>query len=116
MSEKVKLEGPTKAWWTSQAGVENFEDCMRRGDEQAALGTLIYTDGDMSQYGWVEAGTAYIQFEGLPPSEVINRLVAALRNQQSFVRAQAESQCRQMEERIQSLLAITHEPEPLNEP
>lgn len=116
MSEKVKLEGPTKAWWTSQAGVENFEDCMRRGDGQAALGTLTYTESDMSLYGWVEAGTAYIQFEGLPHSEVIKRLVNALRNQQTRVRAQAESQCRQLEERIQTLLAITHEPEALNEP
>lgn len=115
MSEKVKLEGPTKAWWTSQADVETFEDRMRRGDEQAALGTLAYTEGDMSLYGWVEAGTAYIQFEGLPRSEVIVRLVDSLRQQQALARAQAESQCRQMEERIQSLLAITHEPESLHE-
>ena len=82
--------------------------------EATQAGSLIYV-GEGSVRSWcadgsyIVVGTAEVTVHLHDREEVTRNAVVALRTQQQAVRANAEAEAQRIEERIQSLLAITNE-------
>ena len=68
-----------------------------------------YHQGDMSHHGFVLIGHAEIDIELLTPAEINNGAVEALKAQVQEVRAKAEKEVNQLQDKINQLLAITNE-------
>lgn len=70
-------------------------------------------DGSPDSYwtreGYILVGMANVEIELMPAKEVTTNAVAALRKQKEAVIAAAQYEATQIEQRIQSLLAITNE-------
>lgn len=70
-------------------------------------------DGQVSSYwagqGYVQVGTAKVEIELMQRDEINNGAVVALRKQKAAVLARAQNEATEIEQRIQSLLAITNE-------
>lgn len=99
--------GTTKAWITSTSSwdMERLKDSERVCD-------FTYHDGDMTDYGWVEVGTAEVTVTlNVAHKDIVNSQVATLRKQANSIRAEAEVKASNLENQIKNLLAITYEPE-----
>ena len=68
-----------------------------------------YHDETMSHHGFVLIGHAEIDIELLTPAEINNGAVEALKTQVQEVRAKAEKEVTQLQDKINQLLAITNE-------
>ena len=85
--------------------------------EESAFNTLtkvdLDSDGQVSSYwagqGYIQVGTAKIEIELMQRDEINNGAVVALRKQKAAVLARAQNEATEIEQRIQSLLAITNE-------
>ncbi|MEI3775553.1 hypothetical protein [Pectobacterium brasiliense] len=73
---------------------------------------------DMSQYGHVLIGTysVVVPIPQVTDSELTNRQIAALKNQQQKIIADAQIQASQLEDQIQRLLCIEHHPSTTTDP
>lgn len=67
-----------------------------------------YTE-DMSHHGFILIGKAEIEIELLTPAEINNSAVETLKAQVQEVRAKAEKDVTQLQDKINQLLAITNE-------
>jgi hypothetical protein len=65
-----------------------------------------YHDEDMSHHGYILIGNAEIEIELLTPAEINNGAVEALKAQVQEVRAKAEKEVNQLQDKINQLLAI----------
>lgn len=65
-----------------------------------------YHDEDMSHHGYVLIGNAQIEIELLTHAEINNGAVEALKAQVQEVRAKAEKEVTQLQDKINQLLAI----------
>ncbi|MBL0907844.1 hypothetical protein G5645_07530 [Pectobacterium carotovorum] len=67
---------------------------------------------DVSQYGYVLIGThaVIVPIPQISNSELINRQIATLKNQQQKIIADAQIQAGEIEDQIQRLLCIDHQP------
>lgn len=65
-----------------------------------------YHDEDMSHHGYILIGKAEIEIELLTPAEINNGAVEALKAQVQEVRAKAEKEVTQLQDKINQLLAI----------
>ncbi|MEI7143281.1 hypothetical protein WCT84_06790 [Pectobacterium brasiliense] len=67
---------------------------------------------DMSQYGYALIGThsVVVPIPQVTDSELTNRQIAALKNQQQKIISDAQIQASQLEDQIQRLLCIEHHP------
>ena len=95
--------GTVGAWMTpyNMLNAEQLKD-------PKCLKTLEYTAHDMAP-DWVKVGTAEITVTFCTTSDITASAVDALRKEQQTVRADAEVKAMDIERRIQTLLAITHE-------
>lgn len=59
--------------------------------------------------GYIQVGTAKVEIELMQRDEINNGAVVALRKQKAAVLAKAQNEATEIEQRIQSLLAITNE-------
>ena len=97
--------GTTKAWVTGSSiwDMEQAKDSQRVSD-------FSYHDGDMTEYGWVEVGTAEITVTlNVAHKDIVNSQVATLRKQVESIRAESQSKVNRIEDQIKNLLAITYE-------
>lgn len=71
------------------------------------------SDGKVSSYwagqGYIQVGTATVEIELMQRDEINSGAVVALRKQKAAVLAKAQNEATEIEQRIQSLLAITNE-------
>lgn len=116
MNNPITITGNVRAWiidtWRT---VKDIEDRAKRDPADAVAG-LAYThaDQDMSDCGWIEVGTATITAT-LNNNETVNaKQVENLKAQIQEIQAEAHKKVQVLQDRIQSLLAITYE-EPTHE-
>lgn len=115
-SKQTTITGNVRVWisdtWRT---VKDIEDRAAR-DPDGAVAALSYThaDHDMSDCGWVEIGTAIITAT-IHDNEAVNaKQVENLKAQIQEIQAEAHKKVQVLQDRIQSLLAITYE-EPTHE-
>ena len=71
----------------------------------------VFAHDNMVSCGYIRVGgETVIQFEP-HEADMKNATIAAIRDEQQKIRAEAQSKFMQLEESIQSLLAIEHKPE-----
>lgn len=68
---------------------------------------------DMSDQGYIKADSGTLTFKPLGFEEGLQKEIEQLRKAQTKVRADAEREATQIEQKIQSLLAISYSPTPL---
>ena len=96
------ITGTTTAWLTSYAN----PDCLQgKGD----VTEINFADQDMTQSGWTRLGPATISFECPDEKVIIANKVIALQGELQTVRAKAQEAVNALEDKIQSLLALTFE-------
>ncbi|MEL4888552.1 hypothetical protein N6P31_16065 [Pectobacterium betavasculorum] len=73
---------------------------------------------DMSQYGYALIGThsVAVPIPQVTNSELTNRQIAALKNQQQKIIADAQLQASQLEDKIQRLICLEHQPSITTDP
>lgn len=106
MSAARTITGTTKAWITEHSTAR--PEHIAEGDPRL-VGWLTYSTMDMSDCGWVLVGEAKITIDLPSIEEVVTNQVAALRQQITNVRAEAENKATELERQVQQLLAITME-------
>lgn len=67
---------------------------------------LHYCNYNPTKFGHVVVGTAEIDVELLPPDQIIDNAVLALRSKAAEIRARATAECTVLEGKAQQLLAI----------
>ena len=65
----------------------------------------------MAQIGWTMVGTAAFEVTLVSRDAIINNKIAAINGEIKEIRADAQSKIARLEERMNSLLAITNEVE-----
>lgn len=96
----------TKAWFTGDhVGPEDLKH-----DPVHAVSSVSYYAGDMSKHGWSLVGVAEITLHVESEEVLIDNKVAALRQELTNVRAEAQLKATELEGRIQKLLAISYTP------
>lgn len=108
-----EISGTIGVWSPWDWQHEAFQRQLAAGEEQKAVSSLAYTNANMSDSNWVRVGTAQVKVTLDTRDSVLVRQVASLRAKQTALRAETEQECTRIEQRIQSLLAITNEAEPL---
>lgn len=93
-----------KAWLPSYANPA----VLQQGPLQIVR-SVCFTDLDMSTAGFVCVGEADVTLRLHSRETTVMNAVEILRKQQEKVKANAQCEITQLEERIQSLLAITYE-------
>ncbi|MCA5919291.1 hypothetical protein LES60_06605 [Pectobacterium brasiliense] len=82
------------------------------------LESIMVSTCDMSHYGHILIGThtVTVPIPRISDSELTNRQIAALKNQQQKIIADAQIQASQLEDQIQRLLCIEHHPSTTTDP
>lgn len=102
------IEGSVNVFVTSYSTV-GPNDLIKASDQEL-IERLQFTASDMKfSTDWMKVGTARIEVRLHSEADIVNGSIAALRAQQSMVRAEAEKRATDIERRIQTLLAITNE-------
>ena len=81
----------------------------RKADSWAEDGysfSIMNGQTDMEKHGYLLLDTKEVTFNMPDVGDMTNREIAALRKEQSSIRAEAEEKATRLEERIQSLLCI----------
>lgn len=99
------ISASVTAWMTSNDDIRLLERAP-----SAIASQLGYTHGetDMSVHGWLRIGEATISINLMDHDTLISTQIESLRKAQEKVRADSERQVNSLEQKIQSLLAITH--------
>ena len=71
-------------------------------------GFFVWSIEDMRSSGYIPVGLPHILTIAPNESDMKNATIAAIRDEQQKIRAEAQSKFMQLEESIQSLLAIEH--------
>lgn len=96
------ITGTTTAWLASYAN----PDCLKgEGD----VNEVTFASIDMTSHGWTRLGPATITFECPDEKVIIANKVIALQGELQTVRAKAQEAVNALEDKIQSLLALTFE-------
>lgn len=101
------ITGKLKAYLHEHALKYNVTPEMLTTADPALVGHASYYDFDAKDCALI--GTAEITLTLLPLDTVVTNQVAALRQQITDVRAEAENKATQLERKVQELLAITYE-------
>jgi len=96
----------TKVWLSSSS--QRYMKSADMTDPENAT-WFSYHAEDMSHHSYVCIGSAEINIELLTPAEINNGAVNALKAQVQEVRAKAEKEVMQLQDKINQLLAITNE-------
>ena len=97
------LTHTVKAWLPDRRSYVDI-DC------DSSLELLFYTSIDMSGNGYIHVGEATITVRLETDRDTITKnMISGLRGSQQKIRAQAEQEINEIEQKIQNLLAITYE-------
>lgn len=107
----MKVTGTLNAWVT-EYGMQGFMAAKMQGDgnEMVDIAQYISPSIDMAEEGYTKVGIATIELELFDDKTVLANAVEALRAEKSKVLAEAQAKATRLDEKIQNLLAITHEP------
>ncbi len=67
---------------------------------------------DMSEHGYVVIGKGFCEVDLIPHAEIVAKQIETLQGVKEKVMAEAHHKVIQIDEKIQRLLAITHQPAP----
>jgi hypothetical protein len=104
------ITGKTKVWLSDIWGPQDLQGNGREGDR--VVGRPMYSDTDLSKSGFTYVGEAEITLHILDDDKIVANKIDALKAEKQNVIAEAQLKANKIEERIQSLLAITYKPEP----
>jgi len=93
--------------WLSDSSSKTPEQLAAMTPTQLA-GIVIFFDGDFSDIGYSMIGTAKVEFDLVPPDQMIALKIDALQRDITTVKAAAQQKVAELEEKLQSLLAITN--------
>jgi len=79
-------------------------------DESDAISNLTFYNKDMTQHGWVNVGTADIEVTFITREEALQNQVESLKAKKASIIAEATEKATEIDERIQSLLALPAPP------
>jgi hypothetical protein len=82
---------------------------VQQARKDKAITNLMLTSSDMSKVGYAKVGTAVVEVTLDDDADIIPAAVESLRKQQTDIRAEAEFKAQQIEDRIQSMLAICYD-------
>lgn len=115
MTNQFNIKGTLRAWVPEWRTVKDLREAAKdSGNRAAEMLQFTGADQDMSDYGWIEVGTANIDATIDDTVDVTQKQVERLREQIKTVQAAAQEKVNALEDRIKSLLAITYE-EPTHE-
>jgi hypothetical protein len=101
------VTGKTKAWLTDYGDPKK----LLSNDDNEAISACVFYPGDMSNACWTYVGEATITIELVNEEQVISNKVDALKKSIVHVRADAQVAINDIQNKIDSLLAITYVPE-----
>ena len=93
--------------WLSDSSMKTPEQLAAMTPAQIASIAVLY-NGDFSTMGYSMIGTAKIEIDLVPPDQMISLKVEALRRDITTIKAAAQQKVEELEEKLQSLLAITN--------
>lgn len=79
--------------------------------EEGGFAFHVFRHEDMSGCGYTALDTVEVEFTVPPRDVMVNGAIAAFRQKQREIRAEAEVKAKNIEEQIQRLLCIEHKPE-----
>jgi hypothetical protein len=100
------ITGKTKAWLSEYGNPDAL-----MGTPEQAVKEVCFSMGDMTSVGWSFVGDATVTFECGDRNELIANKVDSLRKEIKTVRAEAQMKAKEIEQKIQKLLAIEYTPE-----
>ena len=108
----MKFTGEVKVWLTnSWTSYEDLVKLHAEGEVDALASRFSYTNHDMSSAdGWSLVGTATVEVTLKSRSEIVEAKVDALKTEIQLTKAKAQQHVEQLEEKIQSLLALPNLP------
>jgi hypothetical protein len=93
--------------WLSDSSMKTPEQLAELTPTQLA-GIVIFFNGDFSDMGYSLIGTAKIEFNLVPREKMVSLKIEALQRDITTVKAAAQQKVAELEEKLQSLLAITN--------
>lgn len=100
-----KIEGTIGVWLAGDGyGPEEI-----KRDGAKAINKLQFSNLDMSSHGWTRIGTAEVTLSLMSEDKMVESKVASMRAEIQSIRATSENAITRLQEKIQSLLAITNE-------
>jgi len=93
--------------WMSDSSMKTPEQLAAMTPAQLA-GVVTFYNGDFSSLGYSMIGTAKVEFDLVPPDQMIALKIDALQRDITTVKAAAQQKVAELEEKLQSLLAITN--------
>lgn len=105
----MEIKGKVKAW-LPEYNQSGFSRGLEAGEGEVLIENLTFLplNRDMSDV-WALVGEAEITVNLIPINEIKGNLAEALRKQIKELQAETYVKVREMEEKIQSLLAIGHD-------
>lgn len=106
----MKITGQKTAW-ASEYSIRDFIEAKKRGDVAEMLDNviLISPESDMRDEGYTKVGIATVELEVVDDDLMRANAVESLRAEKQKVLAEAQQKATRLEEKIQNLLAITHD-------
>jgi len=104
------VTGKLKAWLPDHASHRDME-ALRGNDGDRIADVLAYTKHDMKSIGYTLIGEAEITVHIVDEQAIVENKVESLRAEKQKVLAEATNNATEIERQIQTLLAITYEPE-----
>lgn len=107
----MKIAGTLNAYLTSEWAQKDFIQCRANNDEAGMVAELHLTSVEgMESEGWLKVGVATVTVDVVDDDTLRQNLINGLKEQKADILAKAQAQATRIEEKIQNLLAITHEP------
>lgn len=107
----MKITGQ-KIAWASEYSIRDFIEPRRRDDVAEMLDNvvLISPETDMRDDGYTKIGIANVDLEIVDEDTMRANAIESLQAEKQKVLAEAQQKATRLEEKIQNLLAITHNP------
>ena len=77
---------------------------------EGGIGFRVFNNDDMSSFGYTALQTVEVEFNDIPREVLVSGAIAAYREEQKRIRAEAQSKVARLDEAIQSLLCLEHKP------
>jgi len=103
-----KFTGHVKAWASGSYFADRLKDRSKFGTAEEVVGTVNYTDCDMSEHGWIEVGVATITIELYPNDVIVGKQLDALREELRQHRINSHNAEQAILEKISKLQAIEY--------
>ncbi len=81
-------------------------------DDTTVLHTMLYSAHDLSNQGYAYVGEVRIRIDMVEEDDILANQIRGLKREQEEVRVNSERRVMQIQERIDSLLALDYTPSP----